>query len=350
MYDQDALKRDISKEMQSLVNELQLDVSSQQQRTSRQPSPKINKAYNRIIFGAPGTGKSYQLNQEQELFFPSDFSYERVTFHPAYSYAQFFGSYKPFSSGTDISYRFVPGPFLRVLLKALMNPDKNYLLIIEEINRADVAAVFGDVFQLLDRTNGNSTYTIDIPEELKQYLHDSDIYQSLLENTSACSGALFSGKLYIPANMYLWATMNSADQGVVPLDTAFKRRWQFEYIDIDNKKENALFQTPVEATGDGTSRYKWQEIRNRINGCLKNAGDITEDRWLGPFFLCKEDFSSEEHFRDVFKSKVLMYLFQDVAKYAEPGTIFTDDYASYGEVCKAFDMYDMDIFVHPDKD
>ena len=185
-------------------------------------------AYNRIIFGAPGTGKSFQLKQES-----TDGNHfaniERITFHPDYSYGQFVGSYKPVSDDDGrIRYEYVPGPFMRTLVKALesgKNGDsaEKFLLIVEEINRAKVAAVFGDMFQLLDRTDaGDSVYEIQASEDVRRYLArelggTKDNYTSIK----------------IPNNMYIWATMNSADQGVFPMDTAFKRRWEFTYLGID---------------------------------------------------------------------------------------------------------------------
>ena len=134
------------------------------------------KSYNRIIFGAPGTGKSFQLKEESTKDSPFE-NIERVTFHPDYSYGQFVGSYKPISDDNGkISYEYVPGPFMRTLVAALesgKNGDaaKKYLLIVEEINRAKVAAVFGDMFQLLDRTDkGDSVYEIQASEDVRRYL------------------------------------------------------------------------------------------------------------------------------------------------------------------------------------
>lgn len=311
----------------------------------------IELPYNRILFGAPGTGKSYLLNEDRKSYFPTENSYERVTFHPAYSYAQFFGSYKPVSDGHEIFYQFVLGPFLRMLLKSLSDPEHNYLLIIEEINRADVAAVFGDTFQLLDRTNGKSDYKIDISEDLQRYIEDDALHVKFEINWDTLKDSLSAGKLYLPSNFYLWATMNSADQGVMPLDTAFKRRWTFQYIGINDGEENADFETPASSdTGNGLSKYRWQNIRHLINDCLENIPDIAEDRWLGPFFLKAEDFASENIFEERFQSKVLMYLYQDIAKYSNPGDLFSKSYTSYSQLCEDFKKDGMNIFAINQKD
>jgi len=191
-------------------------------------------AHNRIVFGAPGTGKSFKLNDEQKDLISEGGEYERVTFHPDYSYANFVGTYKPVPTKNGISYEYVPGPFMRTYVKAIENGQsdnkedvKPFLLLIEEINRANVAAVFGEVFQLLDRDDRNaSQYPVKPSEDIKAYLAKE-----------------LGGKpeqydeIKIPDNMYIWSTMNSADQGVFPMDTAFKRRWNFEYIGINNKDE-----------------------------------------------------------------------------------------------------------------
>lgn len=163
---------------------------------------------NRIVFGAPGTGKSYELKEDcEDLLKDTNGSYERVTFHPDYSYSQFVGTYKPVMGADEkIRYDFVPGPFMRVYVEALKsgrteNPQP-HLLLIEEINRAKVAAVFGDVFQLLDRDDdGVSEYEIQASEDIRKYLAKQlggtpDNYQ----------------KIRIPNNMFIWSTMNSADQ------------------------------------------------------------------------------------------------------------------------------------------
>lgn len=273
-------------------------------------SSNTSLARNRIIFGAPGTGKSHKANRdanalllgardEKSPLTDDDKNtkaghMERVTFHPEYSYYDFVGSYKPVMKnvqveGKDaterkIEYDFVPGPFTRILVKALKDKEHPYLLLIEEINRARVAAVFGDIFQLLDRTEeGESEYSICLSEDLKEHLGK----QGLQLN-----------ELKLPPNLYIWATMNSADQGVYPLDTAFKRRWSMEYLDIDSGKEED----------------DWNQIRTGINKLLIEKGHVNEDKLMGYYFLKAEERDTEDHLKEALAGKVLMYLFDDAAK------------------------------------
>ncbi|MGL5755386.1 MAG: McrB family protein, partial [Paraclostridium sp.] len=224
---------------------------------------EIKYPHNRILFGAPGTGKSHTLKENSKESFKEG-NVERVTFHPNYSYSQFVGTYKPKPvkvGGTDITYEYVPGPFLRQLVEAMKSINKsknegtvgeNYLLIIEEINRANVASVFGDIFQLLDRDGGESEYSITTSEDMRAYLADK-----------LCGNKEEYKSIKLPSNLYIWATMNSADQGVFPMDTAFKRRWSFEYIDIDAGQEK--IEEIVVGLGKNKEKVKWNELRNKIN-------------------------------------------------------------------------------------
>lgn len=306
---------------------------------------------NRIVFGAPGTGKSFILKSETEKIvekYSGDF--ERVTFHPDYTYSQFVGTYKPVmdEDGEKIKYEYVPGPFIRVLVQALKSAldsnSKPYILLIEEINRAKVAAVFGDIFQLLDRDeNGVSEYEIQTSEDIRKYLSKPDVLGGNPENYR---------KLRIPNNMFIWSTMNSADQGVYPMDTAFKRRWNFEYLGIDEK----------EADIDGIGKIKianysedisWNKLRKAINAKMSsNEYRINEDKLMGPFFLSKKVIASDEHgyikdpekFIAAFKSKVIMYLYEDAIKQSKH-KFFDSKYSSkYSSICEAFDVVGMDIF------
>lgn len=265
---------------------------------------------------------------------------ERVTFHPNYSYAQFVGTYKPVQDTADetqIKYEYVLGPFMRIYTAAKKNTSQNFLLLIEEINRANVAAVFGDVFQLLDRDeNGNSEYPVAASEDIKKYLAKNGIHED---------------ELKIPSNMYIWATMNSADQGVFPMDTAFKRRWEFEYIGIDENEDKVKgYEIPISAT----KKVNWNDLRKAINNKLITLG-INEDKLLGPFFLSKivldSAFNKGMDFVKLFESKVLMYLFEDAAKMKAKQLFNVDEKKFiYSEVCKKFELEGLKVFKFNEED
>lgn len=262
------------------------------------------KERNRIIFGAPGTGKSHKLEDDSKQFGEN---MERVTFHPNYSYAQFVGTYKPIQgeNPTDIKYEYVPGPFMRTYVNALNNPEKKFLLLIEEINRANVAAVFGDVFQLLDRKNGVSEYPIATSEDIKKHLLKK---LDCLKNQDINELSDEEKKMYIemkiPENMYIWATMNSADQGVFPMDTAFKRRWEFEYISVNEPEQVAKIEKyviPMCANTEQGYYVNWNDLRTRINSILIDNCKVNEDKLLGPFFISKnmlDDIKADKDEKD----------------------------------------------------
>lgn len=330
---------------------------------------KLDFVKNKIVFGAPGTGKSYALNKNKDILLQDGGEYERVTFHPDYSYSEFIGCYKPVQvdsddknesndtqSGLDsnnpdsgktslITYEFVPGPFTRVLSRALencidVNEDQSkkpepFLLIIEEINRANTAAVFGDIFQLLDRKDGISEYGINPSEDIKKYL--SRELKIPVESIN---------EIRIPNNMFIWATMNSADQGVFPMDTAFKRRWDFEYIGI-NENEDVIKGLSVNLSG---KLVNWNVLRQSINNWLVSE-NINEDKLLGPFFInCNSikkrssNILDEHEFKTIFKNKVLMYLYEDAARYKKE--IFRDGKNNIllSTVFKNFDERGIEVF------
>ena len=302
--------------------------------------------YNRVVFGAPGTGKSFKLKQDCSRLMAGGGLYERVTFHPDYTYGQFVGSYKPVTDDCgEIRYDFVPGPFMRVLVAALKSARsgnaKPYLLLIEEMNRAKVAAVFGDVFQLLDRDDrGASEYEIHTSEEIKKHL------------ARELGGAADQyGVLRVPNNMYIWASMNSADQGVYPMDTAFKRRWSFEYLGI-NENDHLVRGTVTLGQGTSAREIEWNQFRKALNEKLAVEYHINEDKLLGPFFLAKKFIESDnagriihqDRFIHAFKSKVLMYLYEDAAKQFR-GRLFAGcDSSRYSSICDAFDSMGVEIF------
>ncbi len=269
-------------------------------------STPINKPYNRIIYGAPGTGKSYNLDKD----IADNYSI-RVTFNPEMTYGQFIGSYKPYmtqneGNGKSISYELVPGKFLEAFIKAKTS-DENIILIIEEINRANVAAVFGDVFQLLDRKeNGESEYPISFNNEIMQYLLDQKVITSINE------------QIILPPNLYLWATMNSADQGVFAMDSAFKRRWSFEYLGI-NDGETANGRNDLDLVLNKNIKINWNIFRRSLNEYLieERSLNIAEDKLLGPFFLSQTELGDSG-----FTGKLLLYLWDDVLRHKNRNKVF----------------------------
>lgn len=307
---------------------------------------------NRILFGAPGTGKSYTLNGDRRELVGEDNEddYERVTFHPDYSYAHFVGTYKPVPTvdrqGNDaVTYAYVPGPFMRVYVKALKNSRtaniRPFLLIIEEINRANVAAVFGDIFQLLDRGADNvSEYPIQASEDVKDYL---------ARELGGVPGDY--AKLRLPDNMFIWATMNSADQGVFPMDTAFKRRWDFTYLGID-ASEDGIRGKYVYLGNDSSQKVEWNRLRKAINNFLARQ-KINEDKQLGPYFISSAvtvppegDEIDRDTFIRVFKNKVIMYLFEDAARQKRAALFAgcSPNNTRFSDICAAFDKKGINIF------
>jgi hypothetical protein len=294
---------------------------------------------NIIYYGAPGTGKSYTVNEKSK-----DFDYvERVTFYPEYTHDDFIGCFMPvmnyeiestpknyiFADGTPSSikgkpipyYSFVDGPFTKALVHALKNSNQNVLLIIEELNRANAAAVFGEVFQLLDRkyegeaNDGESRYEISISNEFSEFLASQGVpnYKK-------------GDKIKIPCNLSIYATMNSADQGVNPLDSAFKRRWNFVYVPISfNEVEHKNYEIDY-----AEGKVTWEAFATTINKQLKSK-DINEDKHLGEYFVNKNEVSDKYKFA----SKILLYLFDDVLKFNRRG-FFKSEYKTFSDLLEGF--------------
>ena len=407
--------------------------------------------YNRIIFGAPGTGKSFKINEDRKklLGLRADDDYERVTFHPDYSYANFVGTYKPvmkqnnnqsnldpdtnfifsvlddktltdqqkydqlygtfnnnqqltnlpilmglicgtekintrladgsasadnnqpeFNKGKSlrkfvkpanmhesnssggISYEYVPGPFMRLYVEAMKNvlkvakgeeEPRPFLLIIEEINRANVAAVFGEIFQLLDRNEDNvSEYPIQTSEDIRNYLA-----KELGGNPSDYA------QIRIPDNMFIWATMNSADQGVFPMDTAFKRRWDFTYLGIDDNDSDIQGKVVKIKVGNTEKDIEWNSLRQAINEFLAKE-KINEDKQLGPYFISRKitvpanggNIIDTEAFNRVFKQKVIPYLFDDAAKQKRSKLFegIPNEANRYSKICEEYNKIGIGIF------
>lgn len=288
--------------------------------TSSSPSlPPLDQPLQQIFYGAPGTGKSHTIKKTTDSV---DSKYVvRTTFHPDSDYSTFVGAYKPkmevmprYNPQTGeqmgvekrIVYAYTPQAFLKAYITAWQNPEQPVYLIIEEINRGNCAQIFGDLFQLLDREEGISEYPIKADQDMQMHLMEVFAgYDALPENIRS------GEELVLPSNLYIWATMNTSDQSLFPIDSAFKRRWEWKYIPITQGKDREtgkLMQWSIEAEGVSYDWWSFLEVMN------KRVGDITssEDKKLG-FFFCKADGQGIIS-ADKFVSKVMFYLWNDVFK------------------------------------
>ena len=210
-------------------------------------------------------------------------------------------------NGDVLKYEFVPQVFTNAYVKAWNNSETPVYLVIEEINRGNCAQIFGDLFQLLDRDDsGVSEYTIKADTDLMKYL-ESD------KGLGVGHDGIKAGKLRLPSNFHILATMNTSDQSLFPIDSAFKRRWAWEYVPIDYEKEESRFIIMI-----GNKKYQWLSFLNKVNERIHSLSD-SEDKQMGNFFI-KSDVDVEE-----FKSKVMFYLWSEVCKeYERCGSFFID--------------------------
>ena len=235
----------------------------------------------------------------------------RTTFHPDYDYAQFVGAYKPKKDGEKITYSFVPQVFAKAYAAAWRlqlsdDANKNVFLVIEEINRGNCAQIFGDIFQLLDRDgDGFSQYSIDADCDFAEWLETDE--KGLKFVWDKYKETVGEGKLKLPPNLNILATMNTSDQSLFPMDSAFKRRFDWEYVPISfDGKDAANFQIDV----DGT-QYSWQKFVETVNEKILTLTE-SEDKQLGEFFI-KPD-SGNVISKDRFLGKVMFYLWNEVCK------------------------------------
>lgn len=308
-----------------------------------------------IYYGAPGTGKSFTIDDMTD-----DENSVRTTFHPDSDYASFVGAYKPTMEDVPISatyqtkegsygeyltktekhpgterkivYKYVTQAFLKAYVAAWSNLDTPYFLIIEEINRGNCAQIFGDLFQLLDRNNsGSSSYAIHADEDITQFLSDDDKgFASLSDDqkdairafvlhkdngkTQAVGQDILNGKLLLlPPNLYIWATMNTSDQSLFPIDSAFKRRWNWKYMPIEYHPIDKKTQQPIDWKFQiGDNIYSWGQFLSKINPEIYTLTE-SSDKQMG-YFFAKADNATGIISEDVFLNKVLFYLWTDVFK------------------------------------
>lgn len=272
---------------------------------------------NVILYGVPGAGKSWTIKNE---YCSDDSKIERLVFHPDYTYSDFVGQILPkLDEKNQVTYIFTPGPFTNILKKAYLNPDENYYLVIEEVNRGNAPAIFGDIFQLLDRNvkTGSSEYSITNSDIAKEVYGDEN------------------HKVSIPSNLSILGTMNTSDQNVFTLDTAFQRRWNMRLIQnrfADDGSENEFANTKILDTS-----ITWEKFLTEINSIILNKNirmTSSEDKRLGTHFIAKEDLEFDhsvdekgestteaKRHNKKFAEKVLKYLWDDAFKFNK-GEIF----------------------------
>lgn len=281
---------------------------------------------NVIFYGVPGCGKSYYIqsllkvkNDDGTIIDMPLSYYKRILFHPEYSYSDFVGQIRPVTEGGNITYKFVPGPFTEILKDAYLDQEHEYFLIIEEINRGNAPAIFGDLFQLLDRdTNGKSEYSI----------YNKDILDCLNKELVNAEKSTVQS-IEIPANLAIFATMNTCDQNVFTLDTAFKRRWRMSRIEnkFDAEQDKWIIQC-------GDVKFSWKKFAEAVNDAILNYcndGTAAEDKRLGAYFVKENDTKDAKRFAE----KVMMYLWDDVAKY-DRSQLFDNKYRTLDEVIEGF--------------
>lgn len=373
------------------------------------PDVTVDWAHNMLVHGAPGTGKSFTVNKKATEKFGKNV--RRVTFYEDYSYEKFVGAYMPVqdvkttklsfddkkgcAEGEGIAYKFKPGIMANILAEAyaelIIAKNKSYFdnhqndkenntdqdqsfslselykinddevkpqefcLIVEEINRAPAASVFGDFFQLLDRDkNGLSTYSISISDEFKDWFVDrvTELCKKHYDNSTDASifeiarktTELVADNLRLPPNLYIWTTMNSADQGVFPLDTAFKRRWCYMYMSVDKNRETEMkIKIPYNSK---INEINWDFFRNAINAAIQAAGCIEEDRLIGTWYFNDNDFAANDKLFDNFNKtdvnkrysminplcdKLFAYLRNDVFR-NNPESFFSKEYTTMSKI------------------
>lgn len=290
---------------------------------------RVKGGVNTLLYGVPGSGKSWTIDKE---YCDDESRMERLVFHPDYTYSDFIGQILPNVSDGIVSYMFTEGPFTSLLKKAYTHPDKMFFLVIEEINRGNAPAIFGEVFQLLDRNDdGTSEYGIT----------NVDIAKNVYDNPDR--------KVRIPSNMSIVGTMNTSDQNVFTLDTAFQRRWNMRMI------ENTFEGHDYANTSILDTSVTWQRFCEVINNEIvtKNIRmTSSEDKRLGAYFVRAADLKYHEEADNStlsdkekiqarllnyrFAEKVLKYLWDDAFKFSREDIFKNTIYKSLEEVVNHF--------------
>jgi len=314
-----------------------------------------------IYYGVPGCGKSKKITdlldtaKQNGSIIDEEKQVARVVFHPEYTNAEFVGQVMPMvKPAGGVDYHFAAGPFTRILARAYANPTKPYYLIIEEINRGNAAAIFGEIFQLLDRHKkgesdsvGGNTYTAGWSKYFVDHVDVNEIIRKEISGTQYTADEekptinfTENTAIRLPPNLSIYATMNTSDQNVFTLDNAFKRRFDSELIknSLDGAEHNAQRETKIEGT-DVTWGKFWKIINELI---LEKHSSMTssEDKRLGAYFIVGETQGEDENApreisKKLFGEKVLEYLWDDAFKYKRKD-VFTDECKSVESLIEKF--------------
>lgn len=299
---------------------------------------RIFNGTNKLFYGVPGCGKSHHI--KTEILDGVDDEYiERVLFYPDYTYGDFIGQILPEVKDGEVNYKFTPGPFTSILEKAFHDPKNEYYLVIEEINRGNAPAIFGDIFQLLDRVDDeNSEYPIGTSDYA---ITNKNIAENIYNKAEL---AFYGNKIRIPSNLYIIASMNTSDQNVFTLDNAFQRRWEMELIEnaFDNEEDKEFYDHPVLDT-----EVTWEKFCTVINDEIleKNSSLMSsEDKRLGVYFVNLKELEESKKF----SQKVIKYLWDDAFKFNRD-EVFNERYNSLEYIIKDLEKDDFDklsIFIN----
>ncbi|HEC2203212.1 TPA: AAA family ATPase, partial [Staphylococcus delphini] len=293
---------------------------------------KLDKTIQNLYFGAPGTGKSYAVTELIKNCYPGVEEKEnpfvfKTTVYQDYSYYNFVGSIMPSSKNDEITYEFKPGVFTQALAKALLFKDKDIFLVLEEMSRGNVASIFGDIFQLLDRDySGESEYVIN-----------NNLISTFLKRKG-----IENDKIFLPSNLHILGTVNTSDQNVNVIDTAFKRRFGFIYVDVKpvyNADGYPLNSYEFSLGGDFV--FEWNKLYMSLNKFITEVLELPEDKQIGQFFIKFENIignNADKYCYDEIQNKLLHYLWDDVqsASFISSEKIFKSKYKTFSNLYEGF--------------
>ncbi|MFV0439666.1 MAG: McrB family protein [Lachnospirales bacterium] len=305
-------------------------------------SKRLTTGENILLYGVPGSGKSWTIEHE---YCENEKLMERLVFHPDYMYSDFVGQILPKvvkgEDGTEkVRYEFTPGPFTKILKRAYQDPTNAYYLVIEEINRGNAPAIFGEIFQLLDRVDEDKTSEYNVL--LRKCTSEYGI------TNANVAGVVYGDedrKIRIPSNLSIVGTMNTSDQNVFTLDTAFQRRWIMRMIPNSFKNHKFAENTILD------TRISWRQFCEAINEEILRKNNImsSEDKRLGAYFVSADDLSlvdipntspieqkRAEHHNSRFAEKVLKYLWDDAFKFSHADTFDNKKYKSLEMIIDGF--------------